>query len=68
MCRVWYLTVNLLKQGRCIKRCWNGGQMTAVVFEGQSQVMGTVMTDLPVPAIHTVSLGGNWEYILMNKV
>ena len=37
--------------------------MTAIVFEGQGQVMGTVMTDLPVPTIHTVALAlpGCWE-------
>ena len=46
----------MLKQGRCVKRHWNGGQVTAIVFVGQGQVMGTVMTDLPVPTIHTVAL------------
>ena len=37
--------------------------MIAIVFEGQGQVMGTVMTDLPVPTIHTVALAlpGCWE-------
>jgi len=51
----------VLKQGRCIKRHWNGGQMAAIVFEGQSQVMETVMTDLPVPANVALALTGWWE-------
>jgi hypothetical protein len=35
--------------------------MAAIVFEGQSQVMETVMTDLPVPANVALALTGWWE-------